>query len=140
MKIDPVALTKKLTEANVHPGFYKMLGLKGPSYKWVKCPIKDVKVGDIIKIVEYDKLPNGIHGCPEIPEGWDNYMQEQCGKEFMVVTEKEAKATSVDMAYVSGSHLYVRHSSSIRGYCWHVGTFRLSDDYENNLFYVRRTC
>jgi hypothetical protein len=138
MKIDPTLLTQKLVEANVHPGFYKMLGLKGPAYRWVKCHLDEVKVGDTIKIMEYDELPKGEYGNPRIPEGWLPNKKVQCGKEFKVATIVEARGAKVDIAYIRASRLYIRCACSIRIYCWHNSTFRLYDDYENNLFYVRR--
>jgi hypothetical protein len=144
MKIDPTLLTQKLTEANVHPGFYKMLGLKGPFYRWVKCPLDELRVGDTIKIVKYDEIPKAGDGFPCTPECWNPHMRDQCGKEFKVVTKKESKAASVDMAYVSGVCLYVRHSISFRDYCWHDGCifryFNFQECNEDNLFYVRRAC
>jgi hypothetical protein len=147
MKIDPTLLTQKLTEANVHPGFYKMLGLKGPSYKWVKCPINEVKVGDTIKIVEYDEIPKNEYGNPKIPEGWGDHMQEQCGKEFKVANREEARAAMISMAYVcpsslSPDNLYIRvvRNPTDFFYCWHRGCYDCRKDYKNNLFYVRRAC
>jgi hypothetical protein len=142
MKIDPVALTQKLAEANVHPGFYKMLGLKGPSYKWVKCPINEVNVGDTIKIVEYYEIPKDEVGDPDIPEGWGgDEMQEQCGKEFKVVTREEAGEASVDIAYVQFGALHVKSCQVDYYFCWHDSSSRPSNyNYETNLFYVRRAC
>ena len=141
MKIDPALLIQKLTEANVHPGFYKMLGLKGPSYKWVKCPINEVNVGDIIKIVEYDELPKGGDDDPNIPEGWLPRMQDQCGKEFKVVTREEAGEASVDIAYVQFGELHVKSCRVDYYCCWHDSSIRPSNyNYETNLFYVRRAC
>jgi hypothetical protein len=139
MKIDPVALTNRLTEANVHPGFYKMLGLKGPAYKWVKCPLSKVKVGDTIKIVEYDELPKYTNGVPRISEGWLPRMQDQCGKEFKVATEQEARRSKTDVAYVARGSLHVGCGTPYHHICWH-GYKLDSHTYKDNLFYVRRAC
>jgi len=136
MKIDPVALTNRLTEANVHPGFYKMLGLKGPSYKWVKCPIDEVKIGDTIKIVEYDEIPKGKYGTPRIPEGWAYGKECHCGKEFKVVSSGESERSEIPVAYfgLATGSLYVKDMAS--KFCWCARI--CSVPYENNLFYVRR--
>jgi len=143
VKIDPVALTQRLTEANVHPGFYKMLGLKGPMYRWVKCPLEEVKVGDIIKIVEYDEIPKGERGIPDIPEGWSSRMKDQCGKETKISSPPgDAFHPHTDAAYVepgfSGGLRLVFRSGSLGEYIWHNTRHKIRGDPNKNLFYVRR--
>jgi hypothetical protein len=142
MKIDPTLLTQKLTEANVHPGFYKMLGLKGPSYKWVKRPLNEVKVGDTIKIVEYDELPryhDGV-GDPDIPEGWNYEMRRHCGQIYTISTPPPV--WTLDCAYITVRGLYI--IGTLRGvpysYIFHQVSKRTDMPVEDNIFYVKRSC